>query len=244
MIQLNYITVGPSLGISATGDNIICFAQNNGYATASVTGGTAPFTFIWSNGATTSSISNLASGGYTVTVTDGLGCIASVQVTITQPPALIGNVVSTPDNGSNNGSINLSPQGGTQPYSYAWSTGDNTQDISGLAAGSYSVTITDASGCVKVVTTTVSSNVGIAAIDEVNSWLIYPNPTHDWLTIDASKQVNAKITIYNLLGQEIADFKMESSNSIQFRMTDLPNGEYWLKITTDKGVAYRKIMKS
>ncbi len=244
VIQLNYITVGPSLGISATGDNIICFAQNNGYATASVTGGTAPFTFIWSNGATTSSISNLASGGYTVTVTDGLGCIASVQVTITQPPALIGNVVSTPDNGSNNGSINLSPQGGTQPYSYAWSTGDNTQDISGLAAGSYSVTITDASGCVKVVTTTVSSNVGIAVIDEVNSWLIYPNPTHNWLSIDASKQVNAKITIYNLLGQEIADFKMENSNSIQFRMTDLPNGEYWLKITTDKGVAYRKIMKS
>ncbi len=244
VIQSNYITVGPSIGVTATHNNVVCFAQNNGSAVALVTGGTAPFSYVWSNGLTTLSVSNLASGSYTVSVSDVLGCVASVQVSITQPATLLGTIVLTADNGTNSGAINLSPQGGTTPYSYLWSTGDITQDISGLVAGSYSVTITDANGCIKVVNSTVSSSVGVEAIDEVNNWLIYPNPTHEWLTIDASKLMYAKITLYNLVGQQISILKMENTNIIQFKMADLPNGEYWFKIETVKGVAYRKIMKN
>lgn len=242
--QTNYITVGPPISISANKTDVVCFAQNNGTANATVIGGTAPYAYIWSNGSSLSNLTNLASGSYSVTVTDNLGCVVSSQLTVFQPSALIGNIATTPDDGSNIGAINLTPQGGTQPYSYLWSTAATSQDISGLAAGIYSVTITDAHGCVKVVTSTVASNVGIESIDEVNSWLIYPNPTHDWLTIDASKLMFADITLYNLLGQEISKLKMENTNSIVLRLSDLPNGEYWLKITTDKGVAYRKIMKS
>ncbi len=244
VVQTNYIIIGPAINASASGTNIVCFSQNNGSATGAFVGGTSPYTFVWSNGATTSTINNLASSSYSFSVTDALGCLATAQITITQPPALLGNVAITADDGTNSGAINLTPTGGTPIYTYIWSTGETDQDIAGLAAGVYTVTITDTKGCIKVVSTTVSSNVGIDAIDEVNSWLIYPNPTHDWLTIDASKLTIADIALYNLLGQLITKLKMENSNSIQVNLSDLPVGEYWLKITTDKGVAYRKIMKS
>ncbi len=241
--QLNYITVGTAVSVSVTGTNISCFSQNNGSVTAVINSGTPPFTYSWSNGATTLSISSLASGSYHLNITDSLGCTSSGQVTITQPTALIGNIATTADNGSNSGAVNLSPQGGTQPYSYQWSNGETTQDISSLVAGTYTVTITDAHGCLKIVSAIVGSNTGIAAIDEVNTWTIYPNPTHDYLTVDANKLMNADIALYNLLGQQISFLKMENLNSIQMKLGDLPVGEYWLKITTDKGVGYRKIMK-
>ena len=244
VVETNYITVGPTLGVTVSDVDIICFAQNNGSAVASSVGGTAPYTFIWSNGSSLASIINLASGIYTVTITDALGCVSTNQASISQPGALIGNVVVTPNNGSLSGAVNLTPQGGTPPYNYIWSTGATTQDISGLNNGNYTVTITDNNGCVKVVTSTVSSNVGISIVDEVNNWIIYPNPAHEWLTIDANKIMTAEISLYNLLGQKITMLKLENSKSVQMNMQSLPKGEYWLKITTDKGVAYRKIMKS
>ena len=243
VISNSYITVGPSLTAGATGTNVSCFTQNDGSATVTVNGGTAPFTYAWSNGGTTAAISNLASNTYTCTVTDALGCAYSASVTVTQPGALLGTTVTTPDNGTSNGTINLIPTGGTQPWTYVWSTGATVQDLGGLAAGTYTVTITDVNGCMKVVTAVVGSSVGIAAIDEVNTWLIYPNPTHGWLMIDATKVTEARIELFNLLGQKLFETKMENANSTQINLAKLPVGEYWLKITTDKGVAYRKVMK-
>ncbi|MEI7802292.1 MAG: T9SS type A sorting domain-containing protein, partial [Bacteroidota bacterium] len=163
--------------------------------------------------------------------------------TITQPAALVGNTSITADDGTFSGAISLSIQGGTQPMTYLWSNGDTNEDLAGLAAGTYTVTITDAHNCVKVVTVTVPSNTGIAALDEVNSWLIYPNPTHDWLTIDANKLMNATVTLYNLLGQQMLLAELNNQDTTLLKLSDLPVGEYWLKITTDKGVAYRKVMK-
>ena len=148
-----------STGVSAQ-SAVSCFGGNNGTIDLTVNGGTAPYSYAWSNGSTAQDQFSLAAGNYTVTVTDANGCTSvNSALTITQPAAALSGAVSSSGNvncfGGSNGSISLNVNGGTAPYSYNWSNGASTQNISGLSAGSYSVTVTDANGC----TTTLNSLV-------------------------------------------------------------------------------------
>ena len=140
---------GASVQISFSSDSVSCFGQSDGAAEALVLGGTGPYSYVWSNGATTSSISNLSSGLYSITITDSGLCQAVSSVQIYEPALLQGTLNVTPItcNGLNNGLISAAVLGGTQPYTYSWSNGAFTQSISGLSPGSYSLTITDAKGC-------------------------------------------------------------------------------------------------
>jgi gliding motility-associated-like protein len=127
---------------------VTCFGGNDGQISVDITGGTLPYGFLWSNSETTQNISGLASGVYTLTVTDGLGCIGLYTDTITEPleialTAIIGN----PTCFLSNGTIIVTPTGGTSPYTYLWSNGVTSSGNSGLAAGTYTVTITDANFC-------------------------------------------------------------------------------------------------
>ena len=131
-------------------------ADCNGALTGSidlaVSGGTLPYTYAWSNSASTEDISNLAAGTYTVTVTDANGCEDTASFTIGEPTTLVIDVAGTLTedadcNGALTGSIDLAVSGGTLPYTYAWSNSASTEDISNLAAGTYTVTVTDANGC-------------------------------------------------------------------------------------------------
>ena len=126
----------------------------NGTASVAITGGTAPFSYLWSNGATTASISGLITGTYSLKLTDALGCADSAAI----DPHLSGHVaqsititlhdVVTPATCiATNGSIISFGSGGMPPYSYIWSNGATTATISGLASGVYTVTATDANGC-------------------------------------------------------------------------------------------------
>jgi len=149
--QASTIVTQPSqlLSLISSQTNIACAGNNNGSATVSVIGGTAPYSLLWSNGAQTQTAFGLSAGNYTVTVTDANGCSTTNTATITTAgSALYGSMTSNPSCGnSNNGSITTSVSGGQQPYSYQWSNGANSPSISGLAPGNYSVTITDANGC-------------------------------------------------------------------------------------------------
>ncbi|MEP7171337.1 MAG: SprB repeat-containing protein, partial [Bacteroidota bacterium] len=154
-------------GNASSTTNVSCFGGNNGGISLAVNGGTAPYSYNWSNGANTQNIGNLAAGTYTVTVTDVNGCVTTVQgIAINEPAiALNGNVSATTNVncfGGNNGNINLNVNGGTAPYSYQWSNGQTTQNISNLAAGTYTVFVTDVNGC----TTNLS---GIAIIEPAGS---------------------------------------------------------------------------
>ena len=162
-------TSGISVSISST--NLKCNGDNNGSATANVTGGTAPITYLWNTGATTSSISNLVAGVYSVTATDRNGCSASASVTITQPTRLVLSINSTPTScGGNNGTVTVSASGGTAPYSYAWSNGATTASVSNLAAGNYSVVVTDANGCKATATVSVAASANLnVSITGVNA---------------------------------------------------------------------------
>lgn len=140
-----------------------CFGQASGAISLAVAGGTAPYTFLWNDGASTQNRTGLAAGNYSVVITDSRGCTQAVNsLTVTQPAAaltLTTSVVNQTCSGVNNGSATVTPAGGTAPYSYDWSgnpTGDGTATITGLAGGSYSVTVTDAKGCTAVASVVVS----------------------------------------------------------------------------------------
>src|SRR5207253_1246988 len=122
--------------------NISCFGGNNGAIDLSVAGGTPPYSYNWSNSATTQDLSNLSAGNYTVTATDANGCtILNSAISITQPAAALdasaGSTTNVSCYGGNNGSINLTVSGGTSPYSYNWSNGATTQNTNSLSAGTY-----------------------------------------------------------------------------------------------------------
>jgi len=143
-------TAGPVLAITGS-TNVSCFGGNNGIATTSVSGGSGPYVYLWSNGQTTGTGTNLLAGIYSATVTDINGCKASVSVTITQPTALVLNVSGSNPKCFNatNGSANAGVSGGTPGYTYTWApSGSNAQSPTGLGPGNHIVTVTDAHGCV------------------------------------------------------------------------------------------------
>jgi gliding motility-associated-like protein len=141
-----------------------CFGGNTGSSTVTVGNGTANFTYAWTTGApitnasTSNTISNLTAGGYTVTITDSKGCTATSNVTITQPPGMTLPLPTTTSAvcGNNNGTIGVTPSGGTSPYNYSWTGGSLAQTATGLAAGSYTVTVTDNKGCSQTTNATIA----------------------------------------------------------------------------------------
>jgi len=142
------VSINPMfLDVSATA--ITCPGVNNGTASVSASGGTAPYEYKWSNGATTSAISNLPAGNYTVSVTDAGGCTATTTATVGgRTPILISLDATNPNcSGDLNGSITANASGGSGGLIYQWSTGASTKTITGLGEGVYRVTVTDVRGC-------------------------------------------------------------------------------------------------
>ncbi|HMC97692.1 MAG TPA: gliding motility-associated C-terminal domain-containing protein, partial [Flavobacteriales bacterium] len=144
---------------AATMQNL-CNGDNEGSIDVSVNTGAAPFVYAWSTGASTEDLNDLVAGDYGLTITDANGCSFTGSWTITQGSAILIDATAHEFvNGYNvsgyqgaDGSIALTVSGGTAPYTYAWSNGATSDDISGLAAGSYTVTVTDANGCSASVT--------------------------------------------------------------------------------------------
>ncbi len=160
---------GPTLSAAAA-TTIKCFGDSTGSATATATGGSANYTYSWSNGVTaitnalTSQVSNLPANTYTVTITDANGCSA-VSTVIIAPPgtgnplAPVTSAVPATCSGSN-GSVSVNISGGTNPYSILWSdaSASTGQTVNGLAAGTYTVTVTDGNSCSKISTAIVVNN--------------------------------------------------------------------------------------
>ncbi|MES2512677.1 MAG: gliding motility-associated C-terminal domain-containing protein [Bacteroidota bacterium] len=145
---------GPTLTISSF-TNVSCFGGNNGGATATASGGTTPYTYSWNTGPVTPVATNLIASVYTASVTDGTGCIASASVAITEPAALVVNIVPTQPKcfAAINGGGSGSAVGGTPNYTYTWSGGGGSGQISNpLGAGNYALTVTDDHGCVSTAT--------------------------------------------------------------------------------------------
>ena len=139
---------------------------SNGAIQTSVSGGTAPFTYLWSNGATSSNLTGLVSGAYSVTITDASGCSRTMGTYLSNQQTINPNETLVHDQCTSGvGSITVAPTGGVAPYSVSWSTGASGLSITGLNAGGYSYTITDNLGCSFSRTTYIGSLSPIQATE-------------------------------------------------------------------------------
>jgi len=142
------IDIAGEMATAAVVKDETCHGGSAGITTVSTTGGTLPYTYKWSEGATSSTVNNLTAGTYTVTVKDANGCMSTSSVDITEPSAM--SVTVTENNascGSNNGSATVTAGGGSGAYTYSWSNGPTTTLDSDLSAGSYTITVKDLYGC-------------------------------------------------------------------------------------------------
>ena len=158
------LTAPDSLNASATSSPADC-GLSVGSASATVAGGSAPFAYLWSNGQTTADMSGVATGTYAVTVTDANGCSAQATTVVAGSPAAQGTatVSNALCNGNADGVIDLTMTSGSAPYSYTWTGGISSEDIAGLAAGSYQVQVIDAAGCTWSALYTVDQPAAIGA---------------------------------------------------------------------------------
>ena len=153
------ITEPAELTVTVTGQNATCADLNDGGISAQIDGGTAPFQFLWSNGVTTATMTGLAPGAYTLTVTDANGCTATGFTDI----AAISNLTLDVDvqgvscSDADDGSIGVSATGGVGNYTYSWGDGSTDPDRSNLSGGLYVLTVTDENGC------SVNENIVVAA---------------------------------------------------------------------------------
>lgn len=203
------IAAPDEIQITLTPTHISCFGLTDGAGTAMVTGGVAPYAYQWNDpsGSTDPSISDLAPGAYSLSVTDANSCLATAILNVNEPTQLTVDfnnvdVVCTDDT---NGVGVVVPSGGTQPYSILWETGQQTQAVFNLGVGSYGVTVTDVNGCETaaiaeiVATTTLSSSIttfdatcydvnnGVAIANGLNGTSPYD---YAWSNGETTAQVN------------------------------------------------------
>jgi gliding motility-associated-like protein len=215
-----------TLAATASATNSTSCTVANGSITLSVSGGSAPYTYSWSHGATTQNVSGLSAGNYTVTVTDANGCAVTLTQIITDPAGigLTASVVNSTNCVTPNGSITLTVNGGTAPYSYLWSNGATTQNLSGLAAGTYSITVTDANGCTATLTRIITDPAGILLSASASNSTSCTTP-------------NGSITV-SVAGGTAPFTYVWSNGAITKDLSDLSAGNYSVTVTDANGCSF------
>ncbi len=185
--------------IVLTATNLVapqCENDDGGMATIEVSGGSEPYSFTWSNGGSNSTEADLSAGNYTVTVSDANACIATTSFVLENPEAITATIDNTTDpscSGNSDGSATVSANGGTPPYTYSWTSGDNNATATGLPAGPYTVTVTDANNCTTLATTSLFDPPAIQAA--IN---LFVNPTCNAASDgEATVTVNGGIAPYS-----------------------------------------------
>ena len=203
--------------------NVSCYGGHNGTITIGIHQYTGAVTYIWNDGATTKKRTNLYAGTYTVTATDGAGCVAYKTVVITQPSSPVSVSISKTDvttHGGSDGTATATGSGGTPGYTYLWSNGGTTSTISNLTAGTYTVTATDSKGCSASNNITVNqpSNKEAASGLEGTSMKLYPNPAQDKFSIELTTNDNYEkeytLVVENVLGQIIYSSQGQTLNGL------------------------------
>lgn len=163
-------------------------------------------------------------------------------------PMMAAAVTQTPDNGSNNGTASAQVAGGVGPYTYLWSDGQTTPMANGLAAGTYTVTITDCSGCPTTGTIDVESNVSIDDLLEagINGLNVFPNPSNGTFTyeVDMNRVDNLAISLYDINGKVVYTDKAENVNTFSntVSLENVSAGIYMLGVQTSTGQGYKRVV--
>lgn len=202
-----------------------CPGDANGTATVTASNGLFPYTYLWNNGQTTATATNLAAGTYTATITDSNGEIVVSTVIVTDPPVLSASITKVGNN------LNAYGSGGTAPYSYSWSNGVNGQFNNNIGFGSYTVTVTDSKGCTTTESFAFTSN-GIELETKV-SIKAFPNPAERVeslnLQIDLNQNTEATVRLVNMNGQLIQSYNRQfnsGTNTMLLPLADVASGIY------------------
>lgn len=214
------------ISLKYTLTDVSCYGDNTGSINANPEGGSAPYTYRWSNGQITRDLKNLTAGTYTLTITDSKGCSYTESITIKQPVAPIKISYTKTDVscfGSVDGRIDVTVTGGILPYSFKWSNNQTSEDLQNLAPNiSYSLTVVDANGCSQ------TQIINIAEPEKLKGTLIVMN-TVCKSSIDGiiTAEISGGTKPYNLVWKGIAS----KENTIN----NLKPGIYELMITDAKG---------
>ncbi|MCW5906854.1 MAG: T9SS type A sorting domain-containing protein [Chitinophagales bacterium] len=167
-----------AINVTASATSSTCGA-NTGTTTSSTNDGFGPYTYAWSNGGSTQNLSNLGAGNYTVTVTDSKGCTGTASASVTTPngPSATSAVTDVLCNGGSTGHVDVATTGGTAPLDFLWSSGETTEDLTNVAAGTYTLTITDANNCEYVVSADVTEPAALSATPTATDVACYGQST-------------------------------------------------------------------
>ena len=236
------VTIHPEPVVSL-GDDI---TQCGG--TVTLDAGNPDFSYLWSTGATTQSITVSESENYSLTVTGTNGCTTSDQVNVMIHPSLSGTLEWSDESscGEGDGSAAITPSGGTAPYTFAWSNSGSTSSINDLTAGEYTVTITDSKGCTFTDMAVIGCVVGFEPLED-SMFEVYPNPNTGLFEISLLIPVKDHVTVHvnNPLGQlvfneELHEFSGEYGKALDLQ--SLGKGVYSVRVKTSKGSVFRKVM--
>jgi uncharacterized repeat protein (TIGR01451 family) len=200
--------------------NVLCNGGNGGQINVSVNGGVGPYTYAWSNGLpSSSSQNNLVTGNYTVTVTDLVGCTKTAVFTVSQPPALSLSGILNPADcfGSADGGVNLTVTGGVGPYTYAWSNGTGNEDLAGVTAGTYIVTVSDLNNCTSTASYIISEPTALTFTSVV--------------TPNCLNQTNGSINLTVSGGTPSYTFTWSGAGTGSNPRTGLAAGQYFVTVT-------------
>ncbi len=189
------VTEPAPIDVTVVGTNPICYGNTNGTALTVVTGGTGPYSYLWSNGSTQQNPTNLAAGSNILTVTDANGCTAQDSAVLSQPPQVVPQASATfvSNVGVCDATGTSTAFGGTPPYTYLWGNGATTAVAQGLCQGPNTITVTDAVGCTGQQTLNVSVPVCLTDVD-FNTWQQSGAPANgNWVVQLAGAQVRQTI---------------------------------------------------
>ncbi len=248
--QMVVVSEPDQLVLTANVSDVSCAGGHDGVVDLTVTGGTTPMAFVWSNGVTTEDIFNLGPDNYSVIVTDANGCTETGNWDITEPSNAItinGTVTDATGATNNDGAVDITVTGGTPSYSYSWNNGDMTEDIFALLPGVYVVTVTDANGCSMQGSFTVNFTLGLEDESNEISLDLYPNPTRDILNIKFGSNQNVEnLSLIDITGKVVYENIPSNNNDSEYELNlnFLPEGVYFLNVYTNDQVLTRKVVIS
>ena len=229
---------------TATSTDATC-GSNDGSATATGTGGASPYTYLWPNFQTGTTAIGLTAGNYAVTVTDANGCTGTIIASVSNAnaPTISVTGVDASSFGTCDGSASVATTGGTPPYNYQWSTGEITDTIAGLCAGTYNLTVSDSAGCIAVSSIIISEPVGIVSHAENFSVNIFPNPTNGAFKIEIqnTKSEKSEIKVYNMLGEAVYQKSGVENQQLEIDLSGHPAGFYFVQIQIGESSIIRKV---
>lgn len=244
----------PTVSVLVNGSTSFC--EDGGTTsvtiTAFATGGSGNYSYLWSSGDTVQfvELSTAAqSGDYYVTVSNlcGVGVMSDTNtISISEAPtAAVATVTDCSSFGASDGAIDATVSGGAAPYTYSWSNGASTEDVTNLASGTYNLTVTDANGCIGNVSQFVDQPVGMAE-ENIDLFRIHPNPNNGEFTVQFGNLNNESynLEVRNIIGQLMyaETFNGTSVENVRIDLTQSNKGAYMVTISNKEGKRTEKLI--